>query len=141
MKHSNRGILRLIVIIKQAMPRIVSWVVIPVVYALLVRALFGGHLWPKNYAVMSMSFLFFMPVVVGALTVYLLPEKKPGNILKDYLRLVAHPDLHGAYADAFTGRKGLLDDVAACILTVRLYWRRYWRLFQRKRRITKPIFP
>lgn len=58
------------------MPRIVSWVVIPVVYALLVRALFGGHLWPKNYAVMSMSFLFFMPVVVGALTVYLLPEEK-----------------------------------------------------------------
>ena len=46
---------------------------IPVLYALIVRLIYGIDLdsWSNIYQVMSISFLFILPTIVGALTVYL----------------------------------------------------------------------
>jgi len=46
---------------------------IPVVYALLIRIIFGAELnsWDDFYGVMTITFLFVLPTIVGALTVYL----------------------------------------------------------------------
>jgi hypothetical protein len=46
---------------------------IPVIYALLVRLIFGKELnsWDDFFSVMSISFLFLLPTIIGALTVYL----------------------------------------------------------------------
>lgn len=43
---------------------------IPVVYALLLRVIFGVNAWVDLFSVMTMTFLFCLPTIVGALTVY-----------------------------------------------------------------------
>lgn len=44
---------------------------IPTAYAIILRLLFGVDTWRDLYSVMSISFLFCLPTIVGALTVYL----------------------------------------------------------------------
>ena len=44
---------------------------IPILFALIVRGLFGIDSWQSLFSVMTMTFLFFLPFGVGALTIYL----------------------------------------------------------------------
>ena len=55
---------------------------IPVVYAILVRMAFGMRLktWDDYFQVMSTTFLFLLPTIIGALTVYLSSQEKAKNI-------------------------------------------------------------
>ncbi len=55
---------------------------IPVVYAILVRIIFGLKLktWDDFFQVMSVTFLFLLPTIIGALTVYLSSQEKAKNI-------------------------------------------------------------
>lgn len=55
---------------------------IPIVYAIVVRLLFGLELstWNDFFAVMSMTFLFLLPTIIGALTVYLSSQEKVQSI-------------------------------------------------------------
>jgi len=45
-------------------------IAIPVVYAIVLRLIFGVSGWKELFSVMSITFLFFLPTIVGALTVY-----------------------------------------------------------------------
>jgi FtsH-binding integral membrane protein len=51
-------------------------IVIPTVYALLLRLLFGVTTWNGIFNMMSKTFLFLLPSIVGALTVYFSKEDK-----------------------------------------------------------------
>lgn len=55
---------------------------IPVVYAILVRITFGMKLkaWDDFFQVMSVTFLFLLPTIIGALTVYLSSREKAKRI-------------------------------------------------------------
>lgn len=55
---------------------------IPVVYAILVRMAFGMRLktWDDYFQVMSTTFLFLLPTIIGALTVYLSSQEKTKSI-------------------------------------------------------------
>lgn len=44
---------------------------IPTLYAVLLRLVFGVKTWNELFSVMSITFLFLLPTIVGALTVYL----------------------------------------------------------------------
>ncbi len=46
-------------------------IVVPILFAFLVRVLFGVDGWQKLYPVMGLAFIFLLPVGVGALTIYL----------------------------------------------------------------------
>lgn len=52
---------------------------IPTIYALLIRVLFGVNSWDQLFSVMSVTFLFILPTIVGFLTIYLSP---PADALK-----------------------------------------------------------
>jgi hypothetical protein len=54
-------------------------VAIPTLYALLVRWLFGVNTWRDLYSVMTVTFLFCLPTIVGALTIYFSPFEKVKN--------------------------------------------------------------
>lgn len=49
---------------------------IPTVYAVVLRLFFGVEQWDELFEVMSVSFLFCLPTIVGALTVYLSDKEK-----------------------------------------------------------------
>ncbi|WP_093026114.1 SRPBCC family protein [Pustulibacterium marinum] len=49
---------------------------IPTLYALALRVLFGIDSWNALFSVMSVTFLFLLPTIVGALTVYLSSVEK-----------------------------------------------------------------
>lgn len=49
---------------------------IPTLYAMMLRFIFGLDTWNKLLTVMSLSFLFIMPAVIGILTVYLSPYER-----------------------------------------------------------------
>jgi hypothetical protein len=51
--------------------RIALVLAVPVLYALVIRYFFALSIVSELYSVMSITFLFLMPTVVGALTVYL----------------------------------------------------------------------
>ncbi|TJY66682.1 hypothetical protein FAZ19_07120 [Sphingobacterium alkalisoli] len=53
---------------------------IPVLYAVVLRLFFGIDTWNELFSVMSITFLFLLPTIVGALTVYLSPPEKAKNI-------------------------------------------------------------
>lgn len=55
---------------------------IPVVYAILVRITFGMKLknWDDFFQVMSVTFLFLLPTIIGTLTVYLSSQEKAKSI-------------------------------------------------------------
>jgi hypothetical protein len=45
-------------------------IVIPIIYAIILRLFFGVSTWRNLFSVMSISFLFCLPTIIGALTVY-----------------------------------------------------------------------
>lgn len=49
---------------------------IPVLYALILRYIFAVDNWKELFKVMSMTFLFCLPFIVGALTIYVSPIEK-----------------------------------------------------------------
>ncbi|MBX0333673.1 hypothetical protein K3G39_10530 [Pontibacter sp. HSC-14F20] len=49
---------------------------VPTAYALVLRLLFGVETWEKLFSVMTVTFLFCLPTIVGALTVYLSDASK-----------------------------------------------------------------
>lgn len=49
---------------------------IPTLYAIALRLLFGIKDWNEIFSVMSTTFLFFLPSIIGALTVYLSDKSK-----------------------------------------------------------------
>lgn len=53
---------------------------IPTAYALVLRLIFGIETWKDIYSVMSISFLFCLPVITGALTVFYSPEHNAKKI-------------------------------------------------------------
>ncbi|MBZ5857399.1 hypothetical protein [Flavihumibacter profundi] len=55
---------------KNLLKRILIILGIPILYAVFLRLLFGVDTWRDLYSVMSVSFLFCLPTIVGALTVY-----------------------------------------------------------------------
>lgn len=61
---------------RQSIIRILKVIAIPVVYALILRLFFGASTWKEVFIMMSTSFLFFLPSIVGALTVYLSDREK-----------------------------------------------------------------
>lgn len=53
---------------------------IPTLYAIALRFFFGINDWNELFSVMSITFLFLLPTIVGALTVYLSTPEKAENI-------------------------------------------------------------
>jgi hypothetical protein len=53
---------------------------VPTVYAVVLRFIFGIERIGDLFSIMSLTFLFLLPVVVGALTVYLSDEEKANSI-------------------------------------------------------------
>jgi len=51
-------------------------IAIPTLYAVLLRIIFGVKTWGDMFGVMTVTFLFVLPTIVGALTVYLSSEEK-----------------------------------------------------------------
>ncbi len=51
-------------------------IAVPTVYALLLRFVFGESTWAGVFNMMSKTFLFLLPSIIGILTVYLSPEEK-----------------------------------------------------------------
>ncbi|HBK70070.1 MAG TPA: hypothetical protein DDZ39_00165, partial [Flavobacteriaceae bacterium] len=49
---------------------------IPTLYAIVLRIAFGVKNWNELFSVMSVTFLFLLPTIVGALTVYLSDKNK-----------------------------------------------------------------
>ncbi|WP_312824558.1 hypothetical protein [Epilithonimonas sp.] len=56
--------------------KILIAILIPTVYAVILRLLFGIKTWTDIFSVMSITFLFCLPTIVGALTVYLSDYEK-----------------------------------------------------------------
>jgi len=54
---------------------------IPTLYAVVLRLFFGIETWNDLFSVMSVTFLFLLPTIVGALTVYLSTVEKAKNIV------------------------------------------------------------
>lgn len=52
---------------------------LPVAFAFLIRLLFGVEEWGSLFTVMTISFLFFLPFGVGALTIYLSSDENVEN--------------------------------------------------------------
>lgn len=59
---------------------------IPTIYAIVLRLTFGVKHWDELFSVMSITFLFLLPTIVGALTVYLSNKNK---IEKLWYRILA----------------------------------------------------
>lgn len=56
-------------------------IAIPTIYALLLRFVFGESTWSGVFSMMSKTFLFVLPSIVGALTVYFSSEEKVKSFL------------------------------------------------------------
>ena len=61
---------------RQKFISVLKVIAIPVLYALLLRFVFGESTWGGVFNMMSKTFLFFLPSIVGALTVYFSNEEK-----------------------------------------------------------------
>ncbi|MEA5401814.1 hypothetical protein VB776_02730 [Arcicella sp. DC2W] len=61
---------------KQKILNILKVIAIPTGYAIVLRLLFGINTWRELFSVMSISFLFCLPTIVGALVVYFSSEEK-----------------------------------------------------------------
>ena len=55
---------------KQRIFSILKVIAIPTIYALILRLFFGIGTWVELYSVMTVTFLFCLPTIVGILTVY-----------------------------------------------------------------------
>lgn len=56
-------------------------VLVPTAYLLALRLLFGLEKWDELLSVMSVTFLFLLPTISGALTVYLSSHEKANNVV------------------------------------------------------------
>lgn len=56
---------------KQAIKTTLIAIAVPVIYAIILRLFFNANTWHELFSLMSKSFLFCLPTVIGALTVYL----------------------------------------------------------------------
>lgn len=65
---------------KQKVITILKIVFLPTIYAILLRLLFGVSTWKELFDVMSVSFLFCLPLIVGALTIYLSSVENVENL-------------------------------------------------------------
>lgn len=65
---------------KQTLITTFKIVLIPTIYALLLRFVFGESTWSGIFNMMSKTFLFLLPSIVGALTVYFSKEEKVQHI-------------------------------------------------------------
>ncbi len=65
---------------KQRLLTFLKVIAIPTGYALILRFFFGLATWQDLFSVMSITFLFFLPTIVGALTVYFSSIDKVRNI-------------------------------------------------------------
>ena len=61
---------------KQKLFTLLKVIAIPTSYAIVLRLFFGIETWSDLFSVMSVSFLFCLPVIVGALTVYFSSAEK-----------------------------------------------------------------
>ena len=61
---------------KQTVITMLKILIIPTVYALLLRTVFGESTWSGVFNMMSKTFLFLLPSIVGALTIYFSKEEK-----------------------------------------------------------------
>jgi hypothetical protein len=66
---------------KKKLVLILKIIAIPTVYALLLRFVFGESSWGGVFSMMSITFLFLLPSIVGALTVYFSKEEKVKKVL------------------------------------------------------------
>jgi hypothetical protein len=71
---------------KQRLLTTLKILAIPIAYALLIRLIFGVSTWSGIFNMMSKTFLFLLPSIVGALTVYL---SKIENVKKLTYRIFA----------------------------------------------------
>ena len=55
---------------KQKIITLLKVIAVPTAYAFVLRFIFGINDWKELFSVMSITFLFFLPTIVGALTVY-----------------------------------------------------------------------
>ncbi|HVW59688.1 MAG TPA: hypothetical protein VHC48_06630 [Puia sp.] len=65
-------------------PKLRTWLIalsVPVVYALILRVIFGSNIFRNFFQVMSVSFLFVLPFGVGFITILLSPREKTQKIL------------------------------------------------------------
>jgi len=69
---------------RQKLITILKIIAIPTIYALLLRLLFGVTTWNGIFNMMSKTFLFLLPSVVGALTIYFSKEE---NVKKASYRI------------------------------------------------------
>jgi hypothetical protein len=65
---------------KQKLITTLKIIAIPTTYALLLRFVFGESTWSGVFNMMSKTFLFLLPSIVGALTVYFSKEEKVKSI-------------------------------------------------------------
>ncbi len=56
-------------------------IALPTLYAIVLRLFFGVKTWSELFDVMSLSFLFCLPTIVGALTVYFSPVEKTRKLV------------------------------------------------------------
>lgn len=61
--------------------KILIAILIPTAYAVALRLFFGIDTWKDLFSVMSVTFLFLLPTIVGALTVYLSPIEKAKSLV------------------------------------------------------------
>lgn len=61
---------------KQKLIAALKIIAVPTLYALLLRLVFGVTTWNEMFNMMSTTFLFLLPSIVGALTVYFSKEEK-----------------------------------------------------------------
>ncbi len=61
---------------RQKLTTLLKVIAIPTLYAISLRIFFGVTTWKELCSVMSASFIFCLPTIVGALTVYFLPVDK-----------------------------------------------------------------
>ncbi|WP_221392975.1 hypothetical protein [Dyadobacter sp. NIV53] len=61
---------------KQKLIKFFKIIIIPTIYALLLRLVFGETTWNGVFNMMSVTFLFILPFIVGALTIYFSKEEK-----------------------------------------------------------------
>ncbi|MBS1538962.1 MAG: hypothetical protein JST20_14585 [Bacteroidetes bacterium] len=65
---------------KQNLITTLKIIAIPTGYAILLRLFFGATTWEKIFTMMSVTFLFLLPSIVGALTVYFSKEENVKKI-------------------------------------------------------------
>jgi hypothetical protein len=65
---------------KSTILKLIKVIAIPTLYALVLRVIFGISTWDGIFNMMSKTFLFLLPTIVGLLTVYLSPHEKAKSI-------------------------------------------------------------